>query len=60
MSKKTTAKVETLTAQVRVLMVGNRQITLSVARQLDHVDSLRAEQINARVAQLTGKEPNND
>lgn len=49
MSKKTTAKVETLTAQVRVLMVGNRQITLSVARQLDHVDSLRAEQIMGRV-----------
>jgi hypothetical protein len=32
-----TATVETLTAEVRVLMVGNRQITLSVARQLDHV-----------------------
>lgn len=30
-----TAHVETLTAEVRVLMVGNRQITLSVARQLD-------------------------
>jgi hypothetical protein len=33
----TTATVETLTAEVRVLMVGNRQITLSVHRQLDHV-----------------------
>lgn len=32
-----TATVETLTAEVRVLMVGNRQITLSVARQLDTV-----------------------
>jgi len=31
----TTATVETLTASVHVLMVGNRQITLSVARQLD-------------------------
>lgn len=31
----TTATVETLTAEVRVLMVGNRQITVSVARQLD-------------------------
>jgi hypothetical protein len=31
----TTATVETLTAEVRVLQVGNRQITLSVARQLD-------------------------
>lgn len=33
-----TATVETLTAEVRVLMVGNRQITLSVARQLDVID----------------------
>lgn len=32
-----TATVETLAAEVRVLMVGNRQITLSVARQLDRV-----------------------
>lgn len=32
-----TATVETLTAEVRVLMVGNRQITLSVARQLDEI-----------------------
>lgn len=31
------ATVEVLTAEVRVLMVGSRQITLSVARQLDHV-----------------------
>lgn len=31
----TTATVESLTAEVRVLQVGNRQITLSVARQLD-------------------------
>jgi hypothetical protein len=30
-----TATVETLTAEVRVLMVGSRQITLSVAKQLD-------------------------
>jgi len=34
----TTATVETLTASVHVLMVGsNRQVTLSVARQLDQV-----------------------
>ena len=33
-----TATVETLTAEVRVLMVGNRQITLSVAKQLDRMD----------------------
>lgn len=32
-----TATVETLTAEVRVLMVGNRQITQSVAKQLDTV-----------------------
>jgi hypothetical protein len=30
-----TAAVEVLTAEVRVLMVGSRQVTLSVARQLD-------------------------
>lgn len=32
-----TATVETLTAEVQVLMVGKRQVTLSVARQLDEV-----------------------
>lgn len=32
-----TATVETLTAEVRVLMVGSRQVTLSVAKQLDRV-----------------------
>lgn len=32
-----TATVETLAAEVRVLMVGNRQVTLSVYRQLDIV-----------------------
>ncbi len=31
------ANVEVLTAEVRVLMVGSRQVTLSVARQLDEV-----------------------
>lgn len=31
------AEVQTLTAEVRVLMVGNRQVTLSVFRQLDTV-----------------------
>lgn len=36
MTSTTTATVETLTAEVRVLMVGSRQITLSVARQLDY------------------------
>jgi hypothetical protein len=32
----TTATVQTLTAEVRVLMVGSRQVTLSVYRQLDY------------------------
>lgn len=38
MSATTTARVEVLTAEVRVLMVGSRQVTLSVFRQLDRVD----------------------
>lgn len=33
-----TAAVQTLTAEVRVLVVGSRQVTLSVFRQLDEVD----------------------
>lgn len=37
MTQTNTATVETLTAEVRVLMVGNRQVTLSVAKQLDRV-----------------------
>jgi hypothetical protein len=37
MSNSTTATVETLTAEVRVLMVGSRQVTLSVYSQLDAV-----------------------
>lgn len=32
------ATVEVLTAEVRTLMVGSRQVTLSVYRQLDEVD----------------------
>jgi hypothetical protein len=35
MSTTTTATIETLTAEVRTLVVGSRQITLSVAKQLD-------------------------
>ena len=38
-----TAKVEVLTAEVRVLMVGKRQVTLSVYRQLDWVDPALCE-----------------
>lgn len=37
MSGLQTATVETLTAEVRTLMVGSRQVTLSVYRQLDSV-----------------------
>ena len=33
-----TATIETLTAEVRTLMVGSRQVTLSVAKQLDEVN----------------------
>lgn len=44
-----TATVETLTAEVRVLMVGSRQITLSVARQLDKVDLLDMTTVFGRV-----------
>jgi hypothetical protein len=33
-----TATVETLAAEVRTLMVGSRQVTMSVAKQLDVVD----------------------
>jgi hypothetical protein len=35
MSTTTTATIETLTAEVRTLIVGSRQVTLSVAKQLD-------------------------
>jgi hypothetical protein len=37
MTSSSTATVETLAAEVRVLMVGSRQVTLSVYRQLDRV-----------------------
>lgn len=39
MSENTSAQVEVLTAEVRALMVGKRQVTLSVYRQLDLVPS---------------------
>ena len=38
MNTTTSATIETLTAQVRTLVVGSRQITLSVAKQLDVVE----------------------
>jgi hypothetical protein len=39
----TTATVELLTAEVRVLQVGSRQVTRSVFRQLDHVPAAEIE-----------------
>lgn len=41
MTHTNTAKIETLTAEVRVLVVGSRQVTLSVFRQLDRVSPER-------------------
>jgi hypothetical protein len=38
MTRTTTATVESLQASVRVLMVGNRQVTASMAKQLDEVE----------------------
>ena len=38
MTTTTAARVEVLTAEVRVLMVGSRQVTLSVYAQLDRVE----------------------
>lgn len=43
MSTNNTATVEVLTAEVRALMVGSRQVTLSVYRQLDLVSRERME-----------------
>jgi hypothetical protein len=43
MSNSTTATVETLTAEVRVLMLGSRQVTLSVYGQLDCVPHSQIE-----------------
>lgn len=41
MSTTTTATIETLTAEVRTLVLGSRQITLSVAKQLDIIPLAR-------------------
>lgn len=43
MSDVQAAVVQTLVAEVRVLMVGSRQITLSVAKQLDRIPLSRLE-----------------
>lgn len=58
MSNANTATVETLTAEVRTLVVGSRQITLSVAKQLDIVP-LDTLQIFGRVKVNVGKDPAN-
>lgn len=39
MAEAITAEVTTLTAEVKTLMIGSRQVTLSVFRQLDWVDN---------------------
>lgn len=49
-----TATVETLTAEVRVLMVGSRQVTLSVARQVDTIPIVRLNPFG-RVSMGDGK-----
>ena len=41
MTTTATATIETLTAEVRTLVVGSRQVTLSIAKQLDIVDLSR-------------------
>ena len=42
-TKPNKATVETLTAEVRALMIGKRQVTLSVYRQLDFADYSEVE-----------------
>jgi hypothetical protein len=49
MSASQTATVETLTAQVRVLMVGSKQVTASVAKQLDYVHNPAIVNVFGRV-----------
>ena len=50
-----TATVETLTAEVRTLMVGNRQVTLSVYRQLDYARPNEADLMGrVRATQFKG------
>lgn len=52
----TKAEVETLTAEVKTLVVGNRQITLSVARQLDEVHIRKMSHVFGRI-QITNRKP---
>lgn len=55
----TTATIETLTAEVRTLMLGSRQVTLSVAKQLDTVP-LSTLQVFGRVKLGTNPNGNNN
>lgn len=52
-----TATVQALTAEVRVMMVGSRQVTMSVYKQLDKVEPNDLAEIFGRV-HPTGHEPN--
>ena len=57
MTNTTTATVETLTAEVRVLMVGSRQVTLSVYNQLDMPENILIDPgADDRVALKAGRE----
>lgn len=50
-----TATVQTLAAEVRVLVVGNRQITTGIARQLDTVRSAEIEPFGRIAGKAIGK-----
>ena len=54
---KTTATVETIQADVRVLMAGSRQVTLSVFRQLDiykYIDIVPMGRVNDKGSWIVG------
>jgi hypothetical protein len=65
MTDSTMATVEVLTAEVRTLMVGSRQVTLSVYNQLDEVEypdiepfgRVRAKGSMPAVIQVVGRSP---
>lgn len=53
----TTAIVETLTAEVRVLMVGSRQVTKSIYSQLDWISPYKIDPFGRVNAGTTGTDP---
>jgi hypothetical protein len=57
MTATTAARVELLTAEVRVLMVGSRQVTLSVFGQLDRADPRDVEPFGRVRARAHCREP---